>query len=88
MRRTTSSRVTGTGWSREGLRMWNNWGGVLLSLGLVLPAAAVSEEEDLAFFESKIRPLLAERCYESFSPGEQGEGWIAAGFPGRSAEGG
>ena len=67
MRRTTSSRVTGTGWSREGLRMWNNWGGVLLSLGLVLPAAAVSEEEDLAFFESKIRPLLAERCYECHS---------------------
>ena len=51
----------------EGLRMWDNWGGVLLSLGLALPAAAVSAEEDLAFFESKIRPLLAERCYECHS---------------------
>ena len=67
MRRTTSSRVRGTGSFVEGLRMWDNWGGVLLSLGLALPAAAVSAEEDLAFFESKIRPLLAERCYECHS---------------------
>ncbi|MAT46021.1 MAG: hypothetical protein CMO35_01170, partial [Verrucomicrobiaceae bacterium] len=59
--------MRGTGSFVEGLRMWDNWGGVLLSLGLALPAAAVSAEEDLAFFESKIRPLLAERCYECHS---------------------
>ena len=39
---------------------------VLLLLGLLLPGVSVGED-DLTFFESKIRPLLAAHCYECHS---------------------
>ena len=39
---------------------------VLLLLGLLLPGVSFGED-DLTFFESKIRPLLAAHCYECHS---------------------
>jgi len=39
----------------------------LLSLSWVLPVQAADDDAALAFFESKIRPVLAENCYECHS---------------------
>ena len=54
--------------STSGLRRW--YGGTLVPktmvLMLLLPGSAVADD-DLVFFESKIRPLLAAHCYECHS---------------------
>ena len=58
--------------------------GLLLVL---LPAPALADD-DLAFFESKIRPLLAEHCYECHNSSGKDKGGLALDWAGGLVEGG
>jgi len=59
--------------------------------GLLLPATAQNQPDGVEFFEKKIRPLLAEHCYECHSAGKKTkgglnldsrEGWMKGGDSG------
>ena len=50
-------------------------------------AAEVLTPEQLAFFESKVRPILAENCYGCHSADAQGKGKLKAGLFADSREG-
>src|SRR4051812_12681751 len=59
--------------------MLSNLAGKLLCfamLSLPLAAAADSLSEDATFFETKIRPLLADRCYDCHSAGKKQKGGL------------
>lgn len=43
------------------------WGGLLLGVPLSLSAAAAIPARDVEFFEARIRPLLADKCYNCHS---------------------
>jgi len=48
----------------------------MLFIGMVLGGALTATADDHAFFESKIRPVLVERCYECHSA-EKTKGGLA-----------
>ena len=58
-----------------------------------LPAMAASEAEEIAFFESKVRPILVEHCYSCHSKDakkvrgelwlDSKDGWMKGGESGR-----
>ncbi|MBI3877298.1 MAG: hypothetical protein HY300_15300, partial [Verrucomicrobia bacterium] len=43
------------------------WLAVLCAAGQLSAASAATPEEGVAFFEKRIRPVLAEHCYECHS---------------------
>ncbi len=51
--------------------------GLILSCGGAPGALAGSEADEIAFFESKVRPILSERCFECHSTGKKVKGGLA-----------
>lgn len=47
-----------------------SWGVLCLAPGIAVSASAASDA-DIEYFESNVRPILAERCYECHGPDEQ-----------------
>ena len=55
----------------------DSWRQLLLAVCLLLPSmAAVLAHDSNAFFESRIRPLLSQHCYECHSTGKQQKGGL------------
>ncbi len=54
--------------AHERMKIWPFIGSLLLATGaLLLPACAAASPADTEFFEKKIRPVLADHCYECHS---------------------
>ncbi len=55
--------------------------------GLCISAAGLHADDSVAFFESKVRPLLIESCYECHDAKKQKGGPRLDSLPGRQAGG-
>jgi hypothetical protein len=57
--------------SRSALRLSALLGAVCMAVGTAGPAPAADVPKALAFFETKVRPVLAEHCYRCHGPAKQ-----------------